>query len=467
MSNPDYAAKTNQASPSAAADARTATSVQTAERLIRVLAFTLILSSMSATMFNIVLPGIAADFGLSFSQVSWVSSAYTLIYAIGSVIYGKLADTYKLKHLLTFGLSLFAVGSVMGLAAQSYAVLLIGRIVQAAGASVIPATAMIIPVRYFPAETRGRALGISATGLAVGGALGPVIAAFVTSAFNWRFLFGVPLLVLFTLPLYRKYITDGRGEGKRIDWLGGGLLAGSVAALLLAVTQEQWPYGAGGVLLLAAFVWRIRRAAEPFVQPRLFANRKYTAGLVLAMLVMSIGFSLPFLTPQLLSAVNGLSTGWIGFAMVPGAAVSALLGRSAGKLADRKGNIVLFYIASTMMFACFALLSVFVGVPPIAIALLLVLGNVGQMFLQIALSSTISRTLPKEQTGVGMGLLSMLNFLVGAVSTGIYGKVADLGAATAWNPLNVYPHAALYSNLYLVLALLYIVIVAAGRRMFR
>lgn len=111
------------------------------ERLIRILAFTLVISVMSATMFNIVLPEIRKEFQLSFAQVSWVTSAFLLIYAIGTVIYGKLADIYKLKNLLTFGLIFFAFGSMIGLAAQEYWMVLLGRVLQAVGASVVPATA--------------------------------------------------------------------------------------------------------------------------------------------------------------------------------------------------------------------------------------------------------------------------------------------------------------------------------------
>lgn len=437
-----------------------------AEQLIRVLAFTLVLSSMSATMFNIVLPQIAAEFQLSFAQVSWVSSVYILVYAIGSAIYGKLADTYRLKQLLTFGLFLFAAGSAVGLAAGSYPVLLIGRVVQAAGASVIPATAMIIPIRYFPSESRGRALGISATGLAIGNALGPVVSAFVTSTLSWRYLFAVPLLVLLTLPFYREFLSDDKGSGKRIDWPGAAMLAGSVALLLLAVTQGSLWFGAASLVLCAAFVFHIRRVREPFVEPRLFAHRHYAIGLILSMLVMGAGYSLPFLTPQLLSAVNGLSPGLIGLAMVPGAAASALLGRTGGRLADRKGNAYLFSGASVLLLACFALLSVFAGVPPLFIAVMIILGNIGQMFMQIALNNTISRVLAKEQAGVGMGLLAMLNFMAGALSSSIYGRAVDLNTAAAWNPLNGYPHASLYSNLYLTLALMHIVIFFVYRKFF-
>lgn len=440
---------------------------QAGEKLIRILAFTLVLSSMSATMFNIVLPQMSAEFHLSFSHVSWVSAVYMLIYAVGSVLYGKLADAYKLKHLLTFGLTFFFAGSMVGLCAQAYWMVLLGRVLQAAGASVIPATAMIIPVRYFPSERRGRALGISATGLAIGGALGPVVSAFIVSVAHWRWLFFVPMLILLTLPFYRKYLDHEQPvEARRIDGLGGGLLAGTVTLLLLAVTQDIWGLAAGSAIGFVLFILRIRYAAAPFIPLRLFRNSSYSLGLAMAVIIMGIGYSLPFLTPQLLSDVNHLAPGWIGFAMVPAAVTSALLGRRGGKLADARGNSVLFYSASVLLLVCFSLLSTFAGIAPAFVAFFLIFGNVGQMFMQIALSNAISRTLPKEQTGVGMGLLSLLNFLAGAVATTVYSKIVDQGSRAHWNPLNGYGHAAVYSNIYTALAVLHVVILIVYAALF-
>lgn len=435
-------------------------------KLMRILAFTLVLSSMSATMFNIVLPDISAEFHLNFSQVSWVSSSYILVYAIGSVMYGKLADSYKLKNLLVFGLGLFAVGSIAGLAAHAFWTVLLGRILQAAGSSVIPATAMILPIRYFPPESRGRALGISATGLAIGGALGPVVAAFLASSLDWRWLFCVSLLVLFTLPYYRKYLGDERGTGGKIDWLGGLLLGGAAACLLLSVTRGSWLPAAGSLLLFALFLIRIRFAAEPFIQPRLFRNPQYATGLGLAAIIAGAGYSIPFLTPQLLSDVHHLASGWIGLAMVPAAAVSAMVGRRGGKLADTRGNAFLFGLSSAGLLLCFALLSAWSGLSPSFVAIVLVVGNVGQMFMMLAMNNTMSRTLPKDQTGVGMGLLSMVNFLAGAVSTSVYGSIVDSGSSVSWNPLNPYRDSFVYGNIYLTLTLLQAAILIAYRLRF-
>lgn len=429
---------------------------QTGEKLIRILAFTLVISVMSATMFNIVLPEIALEFNLSLSQVSWVSSAFLLVYAIGTVTYGRLADTYKLKNLLTFGLLFFALGSMIGLLAQQYWAVLLGRVLQAAGAAVIPATAGIIPIRYFPPESRGRALGIAMTGLALGSALGPVVAALLVSAVHWRWLFCMPLFTLLALPYYRKYLNDTPVNSGRIDWLGGGLLAGAVALLLLAITNQAWMPAIGCLLLFALFLTRIHSVPDPFIKPGLFRSKRYSLGLTIAFLANGIGYSLGFLSPQLLAHVNQLEPGLVGFALVPAAAMTAVLGRKGGQLADQKGNSYLFYLASASLLTCFVLLSTFAGMSPMLIAIILIFGNVGQSFLSIALSNTVSRSLPKEQIGVGMGLLAMLNFVSGAIAAGVYAQIVDQGASIRWNPVNSHPEATVFSNIYLVLAVLHV-----------
>ncbi len=73
--------------------------------------------------------------------------------------------------------------------------------------------------------------------------------------------------------------------------------------------------------------------------------------------------------------------------------------------------------------------------------------------MMISMSNAISQSLPKEQIGVGMGLLAMLNFISGALAATLYGKSIDGGAAVSWNLLNSYPGASVYSNIYSALVL--------------
>lgn len=433
--------------------------------LMRLMMFTVTLSSLNALTFNVVIPEISEEFNLTLAQVSWLSSAYTLIYAFGTVTYGKLSDRIQLKSLLTFGLSVFAAGSLIGFISQTFWVALLGRCLQSVGAAAVPAIALIIPVRYFTPGKRGTALSMTAVGVALGGALAPVVSALIVSFANWRWLFLPSLLLLLLLPLYRQYLEHEpkKDSPTLFDWLGGGLLAASISLLLLGVTNQVWSYLPFGFITLILFIVRIRAVKEAFVQPQLFRNKQYAVALFMSFTISSMGISLYFLTPILLSDVYRLSSSWIGFAMVPAAVTAAILGRKGGKLADRKGNRYLFSVASSCLMTCFVLLSTFTGASPFLIPFFLIFGNVGQSFIQIAMSNSISRTLSKEQIGVGMGFFSMVNFIAQGMAAGIYGMIAEQGASFHWNPLHVAQQGGLFSNIYLTLAVLHLAILLMYR----
>jgi len=422
-------------------------------KLMRVLMFTLCLSAMSGLMFNFVLPDMREEFSLSTAQVSWVTSSYSLLYGIGTVLYGKLTERYRLKNLLSFGLLLFAAGSLVGLVSQAFWMVLAARCLQAVGAAAIPAAATLIPIRYFAPERRGAAMATAFVGLSIGSALGPVVSSLVAGFAHWRWLFSIPLLILVTLPFYRKYLKneDPQVSGS-FDLLGGGLLAVAITCLLLGITNGIWWLPLAGLLVAMLFIIRIHRTSAPFVSPVLFRNQEYSIRLVIMFLFSGTAFALHFLSPLLLADVHALPPGWIGFVMVPAAAASALLGKTGGKLADAKGNTYLFLTAMIMLIACFVLLSTFSAISAVAVALLLIIGNVGQTFGMIALSNSVSLSLAKEQAGIGMGLMQMLNFIAAGIASGVYGTMLDIRSGGSWNPLYAYAEGQIYSNIYLVLA---------------
>lgn len=441
---------------------------QKSHLLMRLMMFTVMISSMSALMFNVVLPEIREEFGLTLAQVSWLSSAYALIYAFGTMTYGKFADRFQLKSLLTFGLILFAFGSLIGLVSKTFLVALLGRCLQSAGAASIPAMALIIPVRYFTVETRGSALSMTAVGVALGGALAPVTSALVMSFANWRWLFLPSLLILLLLPLYRKLLEhETKADAQKpFDWIGGILLGAGISLLLLGVTNQVWSYLLFGCIALLMFIIRIHMVRDAFIPPYLFRNKKYSMALLLSFLISGIGVSLIFLTPILLSELHHLSSKWIGLAMVPAAAAAAILGRKGGKMVDRKGNWFLFSLASLCLMSCFSLLSIFTGVPAFWISFFLILGYVGQSFIQVAMSNTISRSLTKDQVGVGMGFYSMMNFIAQAAAAGFYGFIVERGANTYWNPAGFATEGNIFSSIYFSLFLLHVVILWTYRFQF-
>ena len=282
-------------------------SSQNADKLLAVLVVTLIFSVMNGTMFNVALPEIGKEFNLVPSEVSWIMTSYMVVYAVGSIVMGKLADKYRLKDLLTYGLLIFALGSLLGLLATEYWVIILGRVIQAAGASVLPATAMIIPVRYFAPEKGACAWNFSSW-FSAWECFRPVAAGLITSFGSWRLMFVLSLLPLLTLPFFRKYLDNAKGKAGSIDILGGGLLAISVAFFLLAITQMQVLLFLGGFVMLAFFILRIRKATEPFIKPTLFKNKNFSIGLLLAFMTTAMSFSMTFMTPQFLSAVKWIDS---------------------------------------------------------------------------------------------------------------------------------------------------------------
>lgn len=169
------------------------------------------------------------------------------------------------------------------MASHTFPLALVGRCLQSSVAAVTPAVAMLIPIRYFAAERRGSALGLTAVGLAIGSALGPVIPALVISFLHWRWLFAM-----------RGASSTGSEE---VYW------------------PPRWPCcclasqadgNTSCLLALAMFVARVRTAREPFVEPKLLCNPKYANGLTVAFLINGIGCSLNVLIPLLLAKIQVL-----------------------------------------------------------------------------------------------------------------------------------------------------------------
>ncbi|MFC5773172.1 MFS transporter [Ectobacillus antri] len=426
------------------------------KQAIRLLSFLLIISVMNATMFNVALPTIASDFALSPSQVSWVVTGYIIVYAIGSVVYGKLADQYQLKYLLTGGLGVFALGSLFGLLAQNYSILIGARLLQSLGASVIPAVAMSVPVKYVEPENRGKVLGIISSSLAFGTAIGPIISGLFTGSMGWRYLFLISLLALLTLPGFWKNLPKDQPQRGRVDVLGAGLLAATIAAVMLAITNSNTVMLMMVLLAGTLFIWRSKRTAYPFLNMELFTNKQYGKALLVSFLFSGAVFGVTFITPIMLARLNNLPPAEIGFMMFPGALAAALLGRVGGVLTDRKGSSVTVVTAFGMLMLAYMGLSTVSGQSKWFILAFLILANIGFTFGQTAMASLVSGALAREQAGAGMGVFSMLNFIASALIGAIMGKILDASShRISVNLLVQEKSAFLFSNSYLIcLALL-------------
>jgi DHA2 family metal-tetracycline-proton antiporter-like MFS transporter len=246
---------------------------------------------LNTTMFNVAIPDISRDFNLTPTEVSWVLTSYIAVFGMGAVVYGKLADAFPIKKLLTIGLIMFNAGSVVGLLSHCFSMLVAGRIVQGVGGSAITALWMIISIRYIPVAIRGRALAAVSSTIACAGACGPVIGSFVAGNFHWRYLFLVSSMTLPAIPFFQKYLPCEAPRRESFDYIGGALLGGVVVSFLVLVAESRFVALPVGLLFLAGFFVRINRTDTPFMRPDLMRNRRYRGGLLTLFLAQERQFT--------------------------------------------------------------------------------------------------------------------------------------------------------------------------------
>jgi DHA2 family metal-tetracycline-proton antiporter-like MFS transporter len=411
---------------------------------------------LNETVFNVSIPAIARQYALTPSGVSWVMTTFIVFFGIGSVIYGRLSDIFSLKRLIVIGVLIYAGGSMAGFIFQAfYPVVIAARAVQGAGASAIPALIMVIVARFFPPEVRGRVFGSITSTVAFAAGIGPVLGGFVSGTFGWTYLFLIPLATLISIPFFFRVLPEEPRREGGIDLLGACLIGLGVGAFILFLSFTAWYCLAASLLALGLFTVHIRRSPGPFIDPSLFRNRRFRAGLFVGFIIFSTAIGIIFLIPLMLNGLRGLSTREIGVIMFPGAISGVVFGTVGGNLADKKGNGFVIAIGIASLVVSLLLISFLLGFTPWLIAAALLLTFVGFTLIQTALVNSVSQTLEVHQTGVGMGVFNLVTFISGAVGTALVARALE----SHWLDFRLLPlvsegRAVAYSNLLVVFAAL-------------
>ena len=311
-----------------------------------------VLASLDLFIVNVALPAIAHDLGTrSLGDLSWVLNGYAIVYASLLVLAGKLADRHRRKYGFLLGVAIFTAASAACGAANSVAMLIAFRLVQAAGAALLTPTSLSLVLASYPPQRRSGAVRAwTATG-GVAAAFGPVIGGLLVAAsWRWVFLVNVPIGIAALVVGWRR-LPDVPGHPvPRPDALGAVLVTGGVAALTLGLVQGgAWGWGsaltvavlAGSAVLLALFVLHCARARNPLIEPALFRVRSFT-GAATVMLLFSMSFG-----GMLLSLVLWLQDEWgwsalqAGLGIAPGPVMVPVFSfLVAGRLIVRFGPAV-------------------------------------------------------------------------------------------------------------------------------
>ena len=282
------------------------------------------------------------------AEISWVVTAYTILYGSLLVAGGRTADRLGRKRVFLAGTAVFVVGSVLCGAAPDLGWLVAGRAVQGVGGALLTPATLGLLLGAFPLERRTQVVAMWGGIGALGVASGPTLGALLISTFGWRsaFFVNVPIGAIALVGGWFVLRETPRERGARPDYVGAALFTLGVAALVLGVSQgSEWGWDDPRVLtafvaaavLLPAFVWRSTHHPAPIIDLGLFRHRSFALS-NWASLAFGASFS-----ALVLNNVLFLRTVWdygvlkAGLFSVLAPIVVAVVSAPAGRLASRLG----------------------------------------------------------------------------------------------------------------------------------
>lgn len=417
----------------------------------------MIAAPLDGMMLGPALPTIVADLG-GLEYFAWVATAYLICMAAATPIWGKLGDLYGRKALYMASIVLFLLGSGLSGMSQDMIQLVGFRAVQGLGAGGLMVGALSLIAKLVPPRQSGKLMGLFGTMMPIAFIAGPLLGGLFTEQLSWRWAFyvNIPIGAVALLLIGTAVRLEPRRIKAKIDYMGGLLLTVALVALSLiaswAGTQYAWTSGPiiglalAGLVALVALVQVERRAAEPIVPLRLFADRNFTLAQIIRFLggvgmVVAANF-----LPQYMQLVQGASPTVSGLLILPSmlGMVAVLIG--TGRLISRTGRYRIYPILGGAAFTA-GMLVLLVLQPGTNLALasgLTLIGGIGVgLLMQSTTIITINSAEPRDM-GAASGSITLWHTMgaslgvaaLGALYTGrLQDTLIDRLGAEAGGPL--------------------------------
>jgi len=292
---------------------------------------------------NVALPSIGREFSMGTVQLGWVNTAYLLAAATFLIAFGRLGDIYGRKRIYMWGVLVFTCSSILIANASSGDAVILFRVFQGFGASMIFATGMPILISVFPVGQRGKALGITVAAVYLGLSVGPFFGGIITQYLSWRYIFwlNLPLGLILLMVIFFMLKGDwAEARGAKFDFAGSMILAIALLSTLYGFTNLPSSYAffliALGLLGIAIFVVFELRISNPVMDINLFRyNTVFAFSNLAAMINYAATFAVGFLLSLYLQRLKDLSPQEAGLVLVSQPIIQAIFSPMAGRLSDK------------------------------------------------------------------------------------------------------------------------------------
>ncbi|OBZ14727.1 MFS transporter [Bacillus sp. FJAT-27264] len=406
----------------------------------------ILLNPLNSSMVSVAIPSLQNMFQLDYTGVSWIIFAFYIASSIAQPVMGKASDLFGRRKIFLAGLVVSFFASLLAPVSPTFAWLIVFRIVQAIGTSMMVAVGMAI-VRIHVTERQATALSVLSIFLSGAAAIGPFIGGVIIHWWGWPaiFLVNIPFVVVSFLLSWRNIpgdepstnVATGMSYRKWLDLMdASGILlftAGLVALLFgLLSAKSSGHISLGnvmisliGLVLLGTFVWHELKAKSPFIPLRIFA--KYPAMTwvnIEFMLVNVLYYSLFFGLPSYLQMVRHVNEFHTGILMLSLGLCSLVTSPIAGRWIDKSGpRPALLLSAILMTLGSVWLVTLNPTSPVISVCLALVAFGISNGLNSVGMQSALFQSSPKEIIGVASGLFNTSRYLGTILSSLLIGIV--------------------------------------------